>query len=698
MKKKILWLIIIAIIIVILCAFFGLKKDETRLISVKSKSELMQIYEGNGRNSSNIFIDIATMPFSILTKATYSAARITLSDYSSIADMVDMAESGESFKSSVPVTTNGITSTTSTAKSISSSEETYSTTNIQVENVDEADIIKNDGDYIYSISEDKVVITNVKNASEPKIEARIEPTDEYIPNDLILYNNKLVVVSTRYINYSKSDTFVNIYNIAMKSNPKLEKSFVLYEDYYTSRCIDGKLIIISSGRLRKENDEISTYYQEDNIKKETELSDIKYINNLKTQYQTLIASYDLNKVSNVDINSYLFNIKNAYVSEENMYLLDERYENDSNAVPLRKLFGLGGIIGFIKDSYDLDYDYNKNTHIYKFNIKDDGSAEFDVDTKVRGTTIDQFSLDEYNGNLRIGLYTTDGSRVVVFDNNLNKIGETDYLSKGEKMYSTRFIGNKAYMVTYKTIDPLYVIDLSSPTNPIVLGKLKIPGYSTYLHPYDETHIIGIGMETKENINRDSSGKVISTSAVITGMKMALFDVSNVNKPIQISNTIIGDSRTTSAVLTNHKALLFSKEKELIAIPVNNYPEDFSVTTNTDNISTIINSYRNYNKNYTSEGYLVYNLNLTEGFKLKGKITHEKASTKTKYSNIYVNTSKLLRGLWINNNLFTVSESMLKVNDLETLNEIVTLNISGETNINTFTTTEKNNGYITQIID
>ena len=90
--------------------------------------------------------------------------------------------------------------------------------------------------------------------------------------------------------------------------------------------------------------------------------------------------------------------------------------------------------------------------------------------------------------------------------------------------------------------------------------------------------------------------------------------------------------------------------------------------------------------------------MTEGFKLKGKITHEKATTKAKYSNIYVNTSKLLRGLWINNNLFTVSESMLKVNDLETLNEIVTLNISGETNINTVTTTEKNNGYITQIID
>ena len=115
----------------------------------------------------------------------------------------------------------------------------------------------------------------------------------------------------------------------------------------------------------------------------------------------------------------------------------------------------------------------------------------------------------------------------------------------------------AYLVTYRTIDPLFVIDLSDERNPKVLGELKIPGYSTYLHPYDETHLIGIGMETEETINRNSYGTVVSTSATIVGMKMALFDISNVNNPKQISSVLIGDRRTTSAILTNPKALLFS---------------------------------------------------------------------------------------------------------------------------------------------
>ena len=240
------------------------------------------------------------------------------------------------------------------------------------------------------------------------------------------------------------------------------------------------------------------------------------------------------------------------------------------------------------------------------------------------------------------------------------------------MYSTRFIENKAYMVTYKNTDPLYVIDLSNPSDPTVLGKLKIPGYSTYLHPYDENHLIGIGMQTEEKVYRNSSGKITSTRTVITGMKMALFDVSDVNNPIQISQTIIGDSRTTSAILTNHKALLFSAEKGIIAIPVNTYPNNFEIETSSSNISSMVNSYTTYNTSYTSEGYFVYNINLTDGFKLKGVINHEKTSAKKYYSSYY--SSKLLRGMWIEDNLYTVSEDMIKVNKLDDLTQISELKI------------------------
>ena len=265
------------------------------------------------------------------------------------------------------------------------------------------------------------------------------------------------------------------------------------------------------------------------------------------------------------------------------------------------------------------------------------------------------------------------------------------------MYSSRFMGNKVYLVTYQTIDPLFVIDLSDEKKPQVLGELKIPGYSTYLHPYDENHLIGIGMQTQETINKNSSGYFLvnlKNKRIYENLKgidnfsnpfcsMSVFkedkngfDVSNVNKPKQISETVIGDRRTTSAILTNPKALLFSKEKELIAIPVNNYDDDFEISGSTSSYSDMINSYTSYNKPRTAEGYFVYRINTEEGFKLKGVITHEakQKNTKNNYYNSYYNISKLLRGMYIDNNLFTVSETKIKVNDLENLDLISELEI------------------------
>jgi uncharacterized secreted protein with C-terminal beta-propeller domain len=243
------------------------------------------------------------------------------------------------------------------------------------------------------------------------------------------------------------------------------------------------------------------------------------------------------------------------------------------------------------------------------------------------------------------------------------------------MYSSRFIGDRAYLVTYRTVDPLYTFDLSDPANPKVLGELKIPGYSTYLHPYDANHLIGIGMDTEEYTYRDNFGRVVSTSAVLTGMKMALFDISDLRNPKEISSIHIGDSRASSAILTNHKALLFSKEKNLIAIPVNNYQEDFIIEENSDNNEDIISAYNRYLQPYISEGYFVYNISLDNGFTLKGTITHEKIASD--YGAYYGN--KMLRGLYIEDDLFTVSEGTLKVNALSDLKEITDLKLTKEEN-------------------
>lgn len=666
MKKAIK--IIILLIIILLIIFIGYNMtrddDDVELIEISSKAELEAIY--NRTEGASMPFRLLTLPFSVFGEMSYSYPYITNSDI---------------FKGDGIAPSDFTTNSASTTDSITTTQPTkeYSTTNIQVENVDEADITKTDGDYIYSLSEEKVIITDVRDENQIKIASEIEQNDsDIIPIDLILYNNKLVVISeeiessTIYSRNYDNITFVSIYDISDKENPKEVKNYQLEQPYYTSRCIDGRLYVISSGYLKEENDEIVTYYYEDGEQIDPGYKNIKRIKDLNTDAQTILSMLDLNNINEkVKVNSYLMDVENAYVSENNIYLLDEKYEGGYSYTPeISSIFGFKGILGAFSNDYYENEDSGTYTNIYKFNLLEDGSIKYDKKAKEKGETINQFSIDEYAGNLRMALYDSEGSRVVIFNNEMEKIGETEALAEGERMYSSRFLGNKAYLVTYKTIDPLFVIDLSNPERPEVLGELKIPGYSTYLHPYDENHLIGIGMQTEERVNRDSSGRVRSTSAVITGMKMALFDVTDVNNPVQISDTVIGDSRTTSAILTNHKALLFSKEKQLLAIPVNNYTEDFEIENSSDEYDSIVSSYTNYNKQYVSEGYFVYNINLTDGFTLKGTITHEKTTS----SKSYYNVSRLLRGLYIDDNLYTVSEDYVKVNRLEDLQEISQLKI------------------------
>lgn len=657
---------IVLILAIIFSAFFIIfNKNGQELQTIKSEKQLFKIYKGNDSIAKEVFLNIVTMPFSLFDGGYNKSYGGIIYDN----DMITNSTSGMLGES--------ITMPDSIKGEVTSSSKDYSTTNIQVENVDEADITKTDGDYIYSISKNKVIITSVINPEKIEIVATINLNSGSIPEDLILYKDKLVVIATKNVSgtswsyrYDNTNTEVRVFDITAKEKPNLVKSYELYEPYYTSRCIDNVLYVISSGRLREDDDKIERAYREDNVEQEIKLKNIKYLKSVKTTNQTLISVVDLNNPKEkIKLDSYLMDISNAYVSENSIYLLNQKYEHNSYAPPISSLFGLKGAIG----AFTYDYDSENSgyyTEIYKFSINKEGNVDYKTKTNIKGKTINQYSLDELNGHLRVALYDNEGARVAIFDENLKQIGISDYVAKGETMYSSRFIGNKVYLVTFKTMDPLFVIDLSDETNPKVLGELHIPGYSTYLHPYDENHLIGIGMQTEEIVNRNLYGKVTSTTSRIIGMKMALFDVSDVNNPVQISETVIGDSRTTSAILNNPKALLFSKEKNLIAIPVNNYSEDFAINSTSDSHESMINLYKNYNKTYVAEGYFVYNINIEDGFNLKGVITHE-ASKNTKY---YYNTSKLLRGLYIENNLYTVSETAVKVNDLETLELIDELKI------------------------
>ncbi|MDR1032772.1 MAG: beta-propeller domain-containing protein [Candidatus Nomurabacteria bacterium] len=679
---------IVALLLTVVVAVVIVVKSTTLsdgLVAVRSEAELKRIYDRHNSSSSaepstpgQIGLFLATMPWSFW-QAYESPSYYR--DCSGIAGCRDTVKDGIQMDAN---TATGASKSGSSAPSFGSSNKEYSTTNIQVENVDEADIVKTNGNNIFSISGNKVVITDVANPAEPAIAAEIEIGEGY-PEELILDDNKLVVIagnatSSSYYYGGDSDTIVKIFDISNPTSPKQVKKYQLDAPYYTSRRIGSKLYVLSSGRLQKEGDGIAHHYSEDGEQKDIPLSSVKRLKNLDTDDLTTMAQADLNDLSApVSVQSYLMNVNNAYVSEHSIYLVDEKYSGSGQGgVPsIRSLFSIWGVFGpfmeIAQDNTSSSSRRDKESHIYKFAIGDDGKLEYSAKTKTAGKVINQFSLDEYKDNLRVAVETSDGSRVVVFNDKLNQIGASSYLARGENMYSSRFMGDRAYLVTYLNTDPLFAIDLSQPTSPKVLGELKIPGYSTYLHPYDDTHLIGIGMDSEEYIVRDYDGTPIRTTARITGMKMALFDVSDVGNPKQLSSVKIGDSYTKSAVLTNHKALLFSKEKQLLAIPVNNYTEEFVLdASSTNNVEDMVESYTSYSKAYVSEGYQVYNINLTDGITLRGSVTHEQPTSGYRYN--YYGSTKLLRGLYIENDLYTVSEDMLKVNRLDNLDLVSELSL------------------------
>ena len=648
MKKKlaviIAILIVIAIVIGITVSNLRFRGDLTEISSEKQLQKIVDGYNSSGgsRVAAAFICPLIALPTRSFSGGIIEDASSSQSSGGGIvpSEITTSASDTKSFDSVLPSTNVGTTTSD------------YSTTNIQVENVDEADIVKTDGEYVYSISEDTVYITYAKNPTEMNVVAKIqEPLSNIYPEDLILQNNKLIIISGNTIK-----TVVKIYDLADIENPDKIKEFEINKEYYTSRYINGNLYVISSGRVLSEG---NLEYVEDGATVNPDRPNAYKINNLNTRIQTVIASYNLNEPENkIKVQSYLMDVENAYISEKNMYLIDNGYSGSID-VEFSDIFGLKGLLGIGDAIEESNSTYGSN--IYKFNFKEDGSVEYQTKTQVEGTTIDQFSLDEKDDNLRIALYTTKGSRVVVLDNNLKQLGETAYLAKGEKMYSARFVGDRAYLVTYKNIDPLYSIDLSDPANPRALGALKIPGYSTYLQPYDENHIIGFGFQTEETVRRNSLGRVTSSSAKVTGMKMALFDVSDISNPKMISEEVIGDSKTNSTVLENHKALLLDKERNLLAIPIKNYTTDLSITED-DDISSATKSYTNYLKSrtYNKVGYAVYSLDTANGFNLRGIITHD-VNSKDYTSDI--------RGLYIDNTLYTVSNKEIKANNIDTLAEI-----------------------------
>lgn len=579
-----------------------------------------------------------------------------------------------------------------------SSRRDFSETNVQVKGVDEADIIKTDGDYIYTLSQGNLVIARAYPADEAEILSTTK-LDNFNPMELFIYEDRLLMfgsanyrfeepqkeqkqgeqVSEKMMAveimppyYSGNFMAVKLYDVSDREEPELLRTVDFEGSYLTSRKIDENVYFVVNSYPRYWDtrpvcEDIVPVYRESSSGEEPELedmqpvakcTDIGYIEPIQAQNFITVASISIDD-EHADVNKEVIvgSGQNVYASLENMYIAQTSWPRYNALGELRK-------------------DFVEQTVITKFQL-DDGEIEFSGNGEVKGHILNQFSMDEHDEHFRIA--TTAGevwggkstNNVYVLDSDLEVVGSLEDLAPGEKIYSVRFMGEKGYVVTFKKVDPLFVIDLSDHKNPSVLGKLKIPGYSDYLHPYDETHIIGIGKETVEAEEELKTGRQLDF-AWYQGIKMAIFDVSDVENPIEMHKVVIGDRGTESEALHDHKAFLFDREKELLVIPIT--LAEIKGEKSRDN---------QYGE-FTFQGAYVYNINLDNGFELSGRITHYDDDDVFKKSGYYFRgDSAIRRSLYIDDVLYTLSNSRLQLNDLDGLDRLKVLE---------FEKSENNKGY------
>lgn len=518
----------------------------------------------------------------------------------------------------------------------------FSTTNVQVQGVDEADIVKTDGSHIYQISGQRLITVRAFPPSDMKIESEILFETSFQPIELYVDQDYLIVVGDQHSadkGMPGRKAKAIIYDKGETKELKKIREVEIDGAYLSSRKIGNALYLVAnkdiSPYLMMESpdfENILTPKYKDSVSfsgyKEIKYNEISYFPGATEARYLTIAGLDLTRPeSEVNVATYLGAGQNIYASVNNLYVVTTKVNRDKPVV---------------------------KSDIYRFAL-DGGNIFFQAEGSVPGQMLNQFSMDEYEGNLRIATTSQDGglnNNMFVLDNRLKTIGRLENIAPGESIYSARFMGERAYMVTFKKVDPFFVIDLKVPTNPTILGYLKIPGYSDYLHPYDENHIIGFGKDTVESKSGEFSW--------YQGVKIAIFDVSDVSQPKEKFKTVIGDRGSDSQLLRDHKALLFDKEKGLMALPIR--------VLQVRGKDKIYPSGRPALGEFSYQAAHIYKLDLGKRFKLKGKITHLDDKS--------INESRIVnRILYINNTIFTTSQSMIKANHMDNLEEIGSLKIS-----------------------
>ncbi|MBG9456979.1 hypothetical protein ABE61_24135 [Lysinibacillus sphaericus] len=540
------------------------------------------------------------------------------------------------------------------AKDEKSSSNDSSTTNNQVEGVEEGDIVVVKDGYIYAVKDQNITVVDAKDPKNLKLATTIKMKETQYISKLAVYDHLLIAISDEYLEkMGTSMTKASLYDISNPKNPKLIRE-VGQEGYLQDiRITNDTLYLIGNMhpnywmlREKKAPDLKPKTYDsvEGKEYKSLPLEKISILPNTMDGTYSLMTAVDLKNGAQKTANTkgYLGGSSGLYMSENALYLTTPIY--DGNIVPAA---------GIIMDRIWMPR--TTNTQVFKWNV-DGTDMNFVGTTEVKGSVLNQYSMDEYKGNFRI--VTTEGNawdeqqlsknHLFILDNKLQQLGAVKDLAPGEKVYSARFMGEKAYVVTFKQVDPLFVIDVANPKKPTVLGELKIPGFSNYLHPLDDTHLIGIGYDTEQRYDTYTKRNF----TVTTNMKMSLFDVSDFKHPKEQSTVKIGGKGSYSDVQYNPKALFRNQEYNYFGFPV--------VLYDAGKGDEIV---------YKGQGAQIYEITADKGIVLKGNIFNKSKGDQ------YENWEQLVqRVVYIDDALYTVARNEVKSYQLKDFKPLDTLTI------------------------
>lgn len=415
----------------------------------------------------------------------------------------------------------------------------YSETNVRQEGVDEGDVVKTDGVYLYVLKENgkELSVVDTRGGKMKEVYTLSVEENQWIQEMYLdTAKKRLVIVCSR--NESESSdtakmyfytgsTEVLTYDIREPKKPKKTGEFVQSGQYQSSRMSDGYLYLFSNYSAVWEN-----------IKRELPETYIPLVNDsviaekdiclppiAKGRDFTVVSSIDMENPSEAaDSKAILSQGGQLYVSNKNIYYYETIWDNN------------------------LVYE-DEQTTIRSISYEK-GVLKPGAQGRVEGYINDSFSIDEYKGYLRIVTTRNNSNSVYVLDGNLEAVGSIENLAKDERVYSARLMGDTGYFVTFRETDPLFSVDLSDPKKPEIIGALKIPGFSDYLHPYGDGKLLGIGMNVDE------------LTQITEGVKLTMFDISD-PADVKEEDTYILKNVYSTDVSFDYKAALADAEKNII---------------------------------------------------------------------------------------------------------------------------------------